>query len=73
MSYGTFLGQVFAARFPHRVGCVVLDGVLDPDETAKESGLHQVTQNRQSLLYIFLLLPSSRSIRLPLLHRHNTA
>jgi pimeloyl-ACP methyl ester carboxylesterase len=54
MSYGTFLGQIFASMFPHRVGRVVLDGVLDPDETAKESGLHQVTQTDEVFSTFFL-------------------
>ncbi len=29
-SYGSFLGQVYADRFPHRVRALVIDGVLDP-------------------------------------------
>ncbi len=31
-SYGTYLGTVYADRFPSRVRAVVLDGALDPDE-----------------------------------------
>lgn len=54
MSYGTFLGQVFASMFPDRVGRVVLDGVLDPDETAKESGLNMVTQSDEAFATFFL-------------------
>jgi pimeloyl-ACP methyl ester carboxylesterase len=35
MSYGTFLGQVFASMFPDRVDRMVLDSVLDaPDYAA---------------------------------------
>jgi len=34
----TFLGQVFASMFPHRVGALCSNGVLDPDEISKESG-----------------------------------
>ncbi len=30
VSYGTFVAQAYAARYPHRVGPVVLDSVLDP-------------------------------------------
>lgn len=29
-SYGTYLGQVYAERYPHRVRAMVLDGVVDP-------------------------------------------
>ncbi|MYS81165.1 alpha/beta hydrolase [Embleya scabrispora] len=28
-SYGTVLGQIYAARYPHRVGSMVLDGAID--------------------------------------------
>jgi pimeloyl-ACP methyl ester carboxylesterase len=31
-SYGTMLGQTFASMFPDRVGRVVVDGVLDPED-----------------------------------------
>jgi pimeloyl-ACP methyl ester carboxylesterase len=54
MSYGTFLGQTFASLFPDRIGRVVLDGVLDPDETAKESGLNMVTQTDEAFSAFFL-------------------
>ncbi len=54
LSYGTFLGQVFASMFPDRVGRVVLDGVLDPDETAKGSGLKMVTLADDSFSTFFL-------------------
>ncbi|KAE9363015.1 alpha/beta-hydrolase [Stipitochalara longipes BDJ] len=54
MSYGTFLGQVFASLFPDRVGRVVLDGVLDPDEISKESGLKMVTQADEAFSTLFL-------------------
>ncbi|KAK7724629.1 hypothetical protein SLS63_008609 [Diaporthe eres] len=32
ISYGTFLGQTFASMFPDRVGNMVLDGVVDPED-----------------------------------------
>jgi pimeloyl-ACP methyl ester carboxylesterase len=31
-SYGTALGQIFAAMFPEKVDKMVLDGVLNPHE-----------------------------------------
>ena len=34
-SYGTFLGQSFASMQPHRVGRLVLDGVVDADDYAR--------------------------------------
>jgi len=54
LSYGTFLGQVFASMFPDRVGRVVLDGVLDPDQTAKGSGLNMVTLTDEAFSTFFL-------------------
>jgi pimeloyl-ACP methyl ester carboxylesterase len=33
VSYGTYLGQVYATLFPHRVRRMVLDSVVDPDGT----------------------------------------
>ncbi|KAL2070425.1 hypothetical protein VTL71DRAFT_13451 [Oculimacula yallundae] len=33
-SYGSIIGQTFASMFPERVGRVVVDGVVDPDEYA---------------------------------------
>lgn len=54
LSYGTFLGQVFASMFPDRVGRVVLDGVLDPDEITKGSGLKMVTLADDAFSTFFL-------------------
>ena len=31
-SYGTFIGETYAALFPHRFRALVLDGALDPDQ-----------------------------------------
>lgn len=31
-SYGTFLGQTFASMFPDRVGRMVIDAVVDPED-----------------------------------------
>ncbi|KAK3177695.1 hypothetical protein K4F52_009543 [Lecanicillium sp. MT-2017a] len=36
ISYGTILGNYFASMFPGRVGRMVLDGVCDADEYARE-------------------------------------
>jgi pimeloyl-ACP methyl ester carboxylesterase len=65
LSYGTFLGQVFAAMFPDRVGRVVLDGVLDPRETARETGLHQVTQTDEVIATLFLYCHLAGNVSCP--------
>lgn len=54
LSYGTFLGQIFASMFPQRVGRVALDGMLDPDEIAKGSGLKMVDQADEAFSTFFL-------------------
>ncbi|RFU33012.1 hypothetical protein B7463_g3343, partial [Scytalidium lignicola] len=38
-SYGTFIGQTLASIFPSRIGRVVLDGVMDPDDYVSGLGL----------------------------------
>jgi pimeloyl-ACP methyl ester carboxylesterase len=38
ISYGTYLGAVYAALFPDRVGRFVVDGVLDPENWATGDG-----------------------------------
>jgi pimeloyl-ACP methyl ester carboxylesterase len=40
-SYGTYLGEVYATRFPQRVGRFVLDGVVDPTRVWYLSNLDQ--------------------------------
>lgn len=40
-SYGTHIGQVYASLFPDRVDKMVLDGVVDPDESFTEFLLSQ--------------------------------
>ena len=40
-SYGSYLGQVYATRYPSRVGRFVLDGVADPQRTWYAVGLDQ--------------------------------
>ncbi|UYM06282.1 alpha/beta hydrolase [Solicola gregarius] len=38
ISYGTYLGQTYAAMFPDRIRAIVLDGVLDPIAWSKGHG-----------------------------------
>ncbi|MGX2993686.1 alpha/beta hydrolase [Streptomyces sp. JNUCC 64] len=40
-SYGTYLGAVYGARYPHRVRRMALDSVVDPDEVWYEGNLRQ--------------------------------
>jgi pimeloyl-ACP methyl ester carboxylesterase len=36
-SYGTYIGETFGSLFPERVGKVILDGVMDPEEYSSGS------------------------------------
>ncbi len=40
-SYGTYLGTYYAQLFPHRVRALVLDGALDPEESAIDENIVQ--------------------------------
>ena len=40
-SYGTYLGTYYAQLFPHNVRALVLDGALDPAETATDQNIVQ--------------------------------
>src|SRR5690606_32681129 len=42
-SYGTQLGAVYADLFPATVGRMVLDGAVDPSQTAAEGAFAQTT------------------------------
>lgn len=54
ISYGTFLGETFASMFPHRIGRVVLDGVMDPDEWIKSTGKNMITYSDDAFATFFL-------------------
>ena len=41
-SYGTFLGQTFASMFPDRVGRLVLDGNVDPEDYLHDYGARDI-------------------------------
>ncbi|KAH7307935.1 hypothetical protein BKA65DRAFT_415280 [Rhexocercosporidium sp. MPI-PUGE-AT-0058] len=53
-SYGAFLGQTFASMFPHRVGKVVLDGVVDADEWIKYTGRNLINDADATFSTFFL-------------------
>ena len=40
-SYGTYLGTIYAALFPKKVGRLVLDGAVAPEITLRDQGLAQ--------------------------------
>lgn len=40
-SYGTYLGTLYADRFPKRVRALVLDGAVDPALTAEQTAIQQ--------------------------------
>ncbi|KAI9150137.1 MFS-type transporter dbaD [Paramyrothecium foliicola] len=53
-SYGTVLGNYFAALFPHRVGRLILDGVCDTDDYATGPGWLTNLADTDELFYHFL-------------------
>jgi pimeloyl-ACP methyl ester carboxylesterase len=52
-SYGTYIGQVYAALFPHRVRRMVLDSVVDPEGAWWTDNIDQdyAFQGRQQAFY----------------------
>lgn len=53
LSYGTFLGQAFASLQPHRVGRMVLDGVMDTDDYTKGIGKMHLVDTEKVLKSLF--------------------
>jgi pimeloyl-ACP methyl ester carboxylesterase len=49
VSYGTYLGALYAERFPERVGHVVLDAAVDPTATQGEEEITQLVGFENSL------------------------
>jgi pimeloyl-ACP methyl ester carboxylesterase len=49
-SYGTYLGALYAEKFPHRVGKMVLDGAVDPALDAMQISQGQSEGFQRSLL-----------------------
>jgi pimeloyl-ACP methyl ester carboxylesterase len=56
VSYGTYLGQVYATMFPHRVRRMVLDSVVDPDGIWWQDNIEQdyAFQGRVSAFYSWI-------------------
>ncbi|MGV9270327.1 alpha/beta hydrolase [Kitasatospora sp. NPDC003701] len=49
MSYGTYLGSLYAEEFPDRVGRLVLDGAVDPSVPLTEHNIEQYAGFERSL------------------------
>ncbi|GAA2035531.1 alpha/beta hydrolase [Catenulispora yoronensis] len=49
ISYGTYIGSVYAEQFPDKVGHLVLDGAVDPNADQLESNVQQMVGFEQSL------------------------
>ena len=52
LSYGTVLGTVYAALFPHRVQRMVLDGAVDMDATLATQAAEQAPAAERSLQHL---------------------
>lgn len=52
-SYGTYLGNTFASMFPHRIGRMVLDGVVDADDYAATGWTTNLSDNMKTWTTFF--------------------
>ena len=69
LSYGTFLGLIYADLFPQRVGRFILDGVLDPSYNINQVSATQARGFEKSInQFITECLPAARRRR----HRETT-
>lgn len=62
-SYGTYLGEVYAERFPSRVGHLVLDGVVDPALSSTTSAEQQAVGFEDDLKAFFAWCPGDSSCK----------
>ncbi|OAP56870.1 hypothetical protein AYL99_08982 [Fonsecaea erecta] len=53
LSYGTYLGNTFASMFPHRIGRMVLDGVVDAEDYAATGWTSNLQDNIKSWTKFF--------------------
>ncbi|WP_237706703.1 alpha/beta hydrolase [Kribbella flavida] len=63
MSYGTYLGATYAELFPKNVGRLVLDGAVDPSNTAEQNNMAQA-KGFDTALEAFAADCAARSCRL---------
>lgn len=52
-SYGTFLGNTFASMFPHRIGRMILDGNVDPQDYVQTGWLSNLFDNPKNLHWFY--------------------
>lgn len=57
-SYGTFLGELYAARYPSHIRAMVLDGVVDPSLSSTASDLQQAVGFETDLKEFFAWCPT---------------
>ncbi len=60
-SYGTFLGELYAARYPTHVRAMVLDGVIDPALSQARADLEQAVGFETDLRDFFSWCPTQRA------------
>ncbi|KAI5200810.1 hypothetical protein E4T38_06340 [Aureobasidium subglaciale] len=48
-SYGTYIGETFAAMYPHRVGRLVLDGVVDPIDNLQIAAFTDLSDTEKTM------------------------
>ena len=65
-SYGTYLGTLYAQRFPNKVGRFVLDGAINPSMSIKEQSLVQAVAFDQALANFITDCPKHKECPLPL-------
>jgi pimeloyl-ACP methyl ester carboxylesterase len=54
LSYGTFVGQAFASMQPHRIGRMLLDGVMDADDYTQNLGATELLDTEKALKALFV-------------------
>ena len=62
-SYGTYLGAVYADRYPEKVRALLLDGAIDPRLSSHDAALQQAVGFERSLDAFFAFCNDTRSCR----------
>ena len=64
-SYGTYLGTLYAQRFPHNVGRFVLDGAINPAMNIEQQTMVQAVGFDQALAHFIADCPRHKNCPLP--------